>query len=64
MWARVWTVEVDLSSWWVIGRGRYKEMFEKKHRVKLGFMSAFVKASTSALEAQPVVNAGAVLIDD
>lgn len=38
-------------------RNEVKESFQKKHGVKLGFMSAFVKASTFALLDQPVVNA-------
>ncbi len=38
-------------------RGRYKEAFEKKHGVKLGFMSFFVKAATQALQRFPMVNA-------
>jgi 2-oxoglutarate dehydrogenase E2 component (dihydrolipoamide succinyltransferase) len=38
-------------------REKYKEMFEKKHGVKLGFMSFFVKASVAALQAVPAVNA-------
>ncbi len=38
-------------------RSRYKEAFEKKHGVKLGFMSFFVKAAVSALQKFPVVNA-------
>jgi len=38
-------------------RDAYKEAFEKKHAVKLGFMSAFVKASVIALREQPAVNA-------
>jgi 2-oxoglutarate dehydrogenase E2 component (dihydrolipoamide succinyltransferase) len=33
------------------------EAFAKKHNIKLGFMSAFVRASTAALQEQPVVNA-------
>lgn len=33
------------------------EAFQKKHGVKLGFMSAFLKASAHALQDQPVVNA-------
>ena len=36
----------------------HKEAFLKKHGVKLGFMSAFVKAASFALLDQPVVNAG------
>jgi 2-oxoglutarate dehydrogenase E2 component (dihydrolipoamide succinyltransferase) len=38
-------------------RGRYKEQFEKKHGVKLGFMSFFIKAAIHALKKFPVVNA-------
>ena len=39
-------------------RNQHKETFFKKHGIKLGFMSAFVKASAFALQDQPVVNAG------
>lgn len=38
-------------------RDRYKEAFEKKHKVKLGFMSFFVKAAIQALQEIPAVNA-------
>lgn len=38
-------------------RSRYKEEFSRKHGVKLGFMSFFVKAVTEALKQFPVVNA-------
>eukprot|EP01095_Lingulamoeba_sp_RSL-Kostka_P004427 TRINITY_DN1564_c2_g1_i1.p1 TRINITY_DN1564_c2_g1~~TRINITY_DN1564_c2_g1_i1.p1 ORF type:complete len:446 (+),score=190.06 TRINITY_DN1564_c2_g1_i1:51-1388(+) len=38
-------------------RSEYKDEFFKKHGVKLGFMSAFVKASAKALMDIPVVNA-------
>lgn len=38
-------------------RNRYKEAFEKKHGIKLGFMSFFMKAAVSALQKFPVVNA-------
>jgi len=38
-------------------RGRYKDAFEKKHGVRLGFMSFFVKACIEALRRFPVVNA-------
>ncbi|HTT06200.1 MAG TPA: 2-oxoglutarate dehydrogenase complex dihydrolipoyllysine-residue succinyltransferase [Steroidobacteraceae bacterium] len=48
--------EVDLSAVQEL-RARYKEVFEKKHGVKLGFMSFFVKASIEALKRFPVVNA-------
>jgi 2-oxoglutarate dehydrogenase E2 component (dihydrolipoamide succinyltransferase) len=48
--------EVDLTAVQEL-RARYKESFEKKHGVKLGFMSFFVKASVEALKRFPVVNA-------
>ncbi|MBB4659269.1 2-oxoglutarate dehydrogenase complex dihydrolipoyllysine-residue succinyltransferase [Parvularcula dongshanensis] len=38
-------------------RSQYKELFEKKHGVKLGFMSFFVKACVQALREVPEVNA-------
>ncbi len=38
-------------------RTKYNEKFEKKHGVKLGFMSVFVKAAVNALKAFPMVNA-------
>jgi 2-oxoglutarate dehydrogenase E2 component (dihydrolipoamide succinyltransferase) len=38
-------------------RGKYNAQFEKKHGVKLGFMSVFVKAAIEALKAFPLVNA-------
>jgi 2-oxoglutarate dehydrogenase E2 component (dihydrolipoamide succinyltransferase) len=38
-------------------RARYKEPFQKRHDVALGFMSFFVKASIEALRAFPAVNA-------
>ena len=38
-------------------RNTYKDSFQKKHNLKLGFMSAFVKAAAYALIDQPVVNA-------
>jgi 2-oxoglutarate dehydrogenase E2 component (dihydrolipoamide succinyltransferase) len=38
-------------------RKRYKESFEAKHKVRLGFMSFFVKAAQHALAAFPEVNA-------
>jgi len=48
--------EVDLHE--VIAlRNRYKEAFQKRHGVKLGFMSFFVKACCEALDKHPVVNA-------
>jgi 2-oxoglutarate dehydrogenase E2 component (dihydrolipoamide succinyltransferase) len=48
--------EVDLGAVQEL-RARYKEAFEKKHGVKLGFMSFFVKATVEALKRFPVVNA-------
>ena len=38
-------------------RNQYKNRFEQKHEVKLGFMSFFVKASIEALKRFPVLNA-------
>ncbi|OLF38745.1 dihydrolipoamide succinyltransferase [Psychrobacter sp. C 20.9] len=38
-------------------RAKYKEKFEKRHGVRLGFMSLFVKAATEALKRFPAVNA-------
>jgi len=38
-------------------RTKYKEAFEKKHGVKLGFSSFFIKAAVQALQKFPVVNA-------
>ena len=48
--------EVDMSSVMKI-RNKFKEVFEKKHNVKLGFMSFFVKACCHALNEVPEVNA-------
>ncbi len=48
--------EVDMSA--VMGlRKRYRDEFEQKHGVRLGFMSFFIKASQKALESFPEVNA-------
>ncbi|MCG3808775.1 2-oxoglutarate dehydrogenase complex dihydrolipoyllysine-residue succinyltransferase [Psychrobacter sp. Ps4] len=38
-------------------RAKYKDQFEKRHGVRLGFMSLFVKAATEALKRFPAVNA-------
>jgi 2-oxoglutarate dehydrogenase E2 component (dihydrolipoamide succinyltransferase) len=38
-------------------RNQYKERFESKHSIKLGFMSFFVKASIEALKRFPAINA-------
>jgi 2-oxoglutarate dehydrogenase E2 component (dihydrolipoamide succinyltransferase) len=43
-------------------RKRYKDEFEKKHAIGLGFMGFFVKAAVQALRAYPLVNAS--IVDD
>lgn len=48
--------EVDMTAVMEL-RGRYKDQFEKKHGVKLGFMSFFVRAAVNALKDLPAVNA-------
>ncbi len=48
--------EVDMSGIMEL-RNAYKDQFEKKHGVKLGFMSFFVKACIHALKEVPEVNA-------
>jgi len=48
--------EVDMSAVMDL-RARYKDLFEKKHGVKLGFMGFFTKAVTHALKEIPAVNA-------
>jgi 2-oxoglutarate dehydrogenase E2 component (dihydrolipoamide succinyltransferase) len=48
--------EVDMGALMEL-RVKYKDAFLTKHGVKLGFMSAFVKASTAALQEVPSVNA-------
>ena len=48
--------EVDMTEILAM-RKSYKEAFEKKYSVKLGFMSFFVKASVEALKKFPTVNA-------
>ena len=48
--------EVDMSAIMDLRR-EYKDAFEKKHKVKLGFMSFFVKACCHALKEVPEVNA-------
>ncbi|KAJ6661236.1 hypothetical protein lerEdw1_015373 [Lerista edwardsae] len=52
--------EIDMSNIQEM-RARHRDPFLKKHNLKLGFMSAFVKAAAFALQEQPVVNA---VIDD
>jgi 2-oxoglutarate dehydrogenase E2 component (dihydrolipoamide succinyltransferase) len=41
-------------------RAKYKQAFEKRHGVKLGFMSFFVKAVVDALKQFPIINASVV----
>ena len=48
--------EVDMGAAMAL-RAEYKDVFEKKHGVKLGFMSFFVKACVAALKEYPAVNA-------
>ncbi len=38
-------------------RNEYKDLFEKKHGIKLGFMSFFIKATIQALKEFPAINA-------
>lgn len=52
--------EVDMSNIQEM-RNLHKDGFLKKHNIKLGFMSAFMKAAAHALTDQPAVNA---VIDD
>ncbi len=48
--------EVDMTAVMAL-RTQYKDVFEKKHGVKLGFMGFFVKACVQALKEIPAVNA-------
>jgi 2-oxoglutarate dehydrogenase E2 component (dihydrolipoamide succinyltransferase) len=48
--------EVDMSHVMAL-RNQYKELFEKRHGVKLGFMGFFVRACVAALKEIPAVNA-------
>ena len=48
--------EVDMGAMMAL-RAQYKDAFEKKHGVKLGFMGFFVKACCQALKDVPAVNA-------
>jgi 2-oxoglutarate dehydrogenase E2 component (dihydrolipoamide succinyltransferase) len=48
--------EVDMSAVMAM-RNKYKDGFEKKHGVKMGFMAFFVKACVAALKELPAVNA-------
>jgi 2-oxoglutarate dehydrogenase E2 component (dihydrolipoamide succinyltransferase) len=48
--------DVDMSAV-IDARGRYKDLFEKKHGIRLGFMGFFVKAVALAAKDVPAVNA-------
>ncbi|HEY5559905.1 MAG TPA: 2-oxoglutarate dehydrogenase complex dihydrolipoyllysine-residue succinyltransferase [Steroidobacteraceae bacterium] len=48
--------EIDMQALMAL-RSRYKEPFEQRHGVRLGFMSFFAKACVEALRRYPVVNA-------
>ena len=48
--------EVDMTQVMAL-RGQYRDLFEKKHGVKLGFMGFFVRACVQALKEIPAVNA-------
>ena len=48
--------EIDMTEAMAL-RERYREAFEKRHSVRLGFMSIFVKAAIAALKELPAVNA-------
>lgn len=48
--------EVDMTNIMAL-RAQYKDVFEKRHGVKLGFMSFFTKAVVAALQEIPAVNA-------
>ncbi|MBM5782358.1 MAG: 2-oxoglutarate dehydrogenase complex dihydrolipoyllysine-residue succinyltransferase [Pelagibacterales bacterium] len=48
--------EVDMTEVMAL-RAQYKDVFEKKHGAKLGFMSFFVRACVAALKEIPAVNA-------
>ncbi|WP_294190589.1 2-oxoglutarate dehydrogenase complex dihydrolipoyllysine-residue succinyltransferase [uncultured Sphingomonas sp.] len=48
--------DVDMTAV-IEARAKYKDLFEKKHGVRLGFMGFFVKAATMALKDIPSVNA-------
>lgn len=48
--------EIDMTNVMAL-RNEYKDIFEKKHNCRLGFMSFFVKAIVNALQEIPAVNA-------
>src|SRR5690606_29205816 len=51
--------ECDMSAVMAL-RAEYKDSFEKRFGIGLGFMSFFVKACVAALQAYPLVNASIV----
>jgi len=48
--------EIDMTNTMAL-RSEYKEMFEKRYGIRLGFMSFFIKAAVDALKAFPAINA-------
>jgi 2-oxoglutarate dehydrogenase E2 component (dihydrolipoamide succinyltransferase) len=48
--------EVDMTAVMQL-RSRYQENFQKRHGIKLGFMSFFVRATVDALQSVPAINA-------
>jgi len=54
--------EIDMSGY-IAMREEFKDAFNEKHKVKLGFMSGFVKAAASALRFMPIVNSAIVGTD-
>lgn len=48
--------EIDMTNIIAL-RKKHQDAFVDKHGVKLGFMSAFIKASSAALQEQPAINA-------
>ncbi len=48
--------EIDMSTMMAL-RSEYKDLFEKRYSIRLGFMSFFIKASIDALKQFPAINA-------
>ena len=48
--------EIDMSTMMAL-RSEYKDLFEKRYDIRLGFMSFFIKASIDALKQFPAINA-------
>ncbi len=48
--------EIDMSTMMAL-RSEYKDLFEKRYNIRLGFMSFFIKASIDALKQFPAINA-------